>query len=408
MSRTVTKTKREFFKYISAIRFNWREIFLESKLRMDMKRLAAILVVAMFSLSCGQASKSTTITSDLDLILPAVPSELASNNVLWFSNMQRIKQLAGASQDTDANEFLKFLKATTERAEYQRRLDLLSGYTLSEFSGGTHLEYWQDAFGYDAFAVNQEITVRSLLQPNSTRPLFSVMRGNFDKNKIIGKLNNLGYQLKNYASTDYYSIRADNQTDLKSSRAATMAMAYLNRMMVKEQELIAAPADDIFFSILDVRSGKQRSLKDSLTYSTVAGILGQVLGAALVPQSQLRSENVSMDWDKLHTYDLAGIGYRVEGQDRKLVIALHYTNKSAASDVNELNRRMAEYVVTSGGSKTPLLSDLFDIGEPEVAVYGSGSILKVELVYNPDSPSTLWSDLVESQDLGFLVCNPSG
>jgi len=89
------------------------------------------------------------------------------------------------------------------------------------------------------------------------------------------------------------------------------------------------------------------------------------------------------------------------------VIALHYADKSAANDIDELNRRMAEYVVTIGNLETLLLSDLFDIGDPEVTVYGPDSILKVELVYKPDTPGTLWSDLAESQDLGFLVSNPS-
>jgi len=369
-----------------------------------MKRLfAVILVVAMFALSCGQVSQNTSITSDLDLMLSIVPSELASNNILWFSNMERIKELAGVNPDTDANEFIH-----VTGAEYQHRLDLIAGYTLSDFSGGVHLERWQDAFGFDAFDTSQEIWAESLIQPNSTRPLFSVMKGNFDKNNVIGKLNSLGYQLKNYASIDYYSINADYQFgDIKSSSAARMAMAYLNRVMVKEGEIIAAPADDIFFSVLDVRSGKQSSLEDSLAYTRVAESLGDVLGAALVPQSQLRSKNVSADWDNLHTYDLAGIGYRVEGQDRKVVIALHYADKSAADDSDELGRRMAEYVVTTGNLKTPLLTDLFYIGDPEVTVYGPDSILKVELEYKPDTPRTLWSDMVQSQDFGFLVSNPS-
>lgn len=66
-----------------------------------------------------------------------------------------------------------------------------------------------------------------------------------------------------------------------------------------------------------------------------------------------------------------------------------------------------EYVETTGSRDTPLLSDLFDIGEPEAISYGPDSILKVELVYKPDTPSTLWSTLVEARDLGFLVVNPS-
>jgi hypothetical protein len=257
------------------------------------------------------------------------------------------------------------------------------------------------------FDINQEIMAQSLFEPNTTRPLFSVMKGNFDKNRIIGKLSGIGYQLKNYASIDYYSINADYQISRTSSSAAQMAMYFLNRMMVKEQEIIAAPADEFFFSVLDVRSGKQKSLEGSLAYTRIAESLGDVLGAALIPQSLLHSKNVNAGWNNLHSYDLAGVGYQVEGQDRKIVIALHYPDKSAADDITELNRRMAEYSVTAGGLNSPPLSDLFDIGDPEFTVYGPDSVLKVVLIYKTDTPSALWSALVESRDLGFLVSNPS-
>jgi len=370
-----------------------------------MKRVVSILifitlVAVIFASSCGPTSQNT----DLGQMLSEIPSQSAEDSILWFTNMERIKELAGVDPDTGLNEYVN---KTTEREVYQLRMDLLYGYNLSPFSGGVHLVRWQDTFGYDAFDTSQEIWI-SQVEQKGARPLFSVMKGNFDKPKIIEKLNNLGYQLKEYASIDYYSINEDYHLGGPSAPSAfLMAKSFLNRGMVKEGEIIAAPADDIFFSVLDVRSGKQSSLEDSLAYTRVAEALGDVLGVALVPQSVLRSENVSEDWDNLHTYDLAGIGYRVEGQDRKVVIALHYADKSAANDIDELNRRMAEYVVTTGNLKTPLLADLFYIGDPEVTVYGPDSILKVELVYKPDTPSTLWSDLVESQDLGFLVSNPS-
>jgi hypothetical protein len=367
----------------------------------NMKKLCIlILAVTLLASSCGQASRTT----DLRQMLSEIPFELGSGDILWFSNMERIKELAGVDPDIDVSEYVN---RETEVEVYRERMDILAGYTMSDFSGGTHLQRWQDAFGFDAFDTNHEIWI-SQVEPKGTRPLFSVMKGSFDKNEIIEKLNNLGYQLKEYASTDYYSINEDYQLgDIRSSQTAGMAMSYLNRMMVTEGDIIAAPADDIFFSVLDVRSGQQSSLEDSLAYTRVAEALGDVLGAALVPQSVLRSENVSEDWDNLHTYDLAGIGYQVEGQDRKVVIALHYADKSAADDINELNRRLAEYVIRTGSLETPLLSDLFDVDDPEVTVYGPDSILKVGLVYKPDTPRTLWSDMVELRDLGFLVSDPS-
>ena len=234
------------------------------------------------------------------------------------------------------------------------------------------------------------------------------MKGSFDRGRIIEKLDGLGYQRKSYGSVEYYTIRADNQAgDPRSSPEAALAMSFLNRMMVSEQEIIAAPANDIFFSILDARSGKQGSLSDSPAYTGTVESLGDVLGAALVPGPLLRSENVSADWGDLHSYDLAGIGYRMEGQERKMVIALYYAGKSAGDDIAGIKRRLSEYKVSAGGLKTSLLSSLFDIGEPEAVDYGSGSVLRIELLYRAGTRSSLWSELVKSHDLGFLVAVPS-
>jgi hypothetical protein len=318
--------------------------------------------------------------------------------------MELIKELAGVDPDADLNEYVN---KETEIEVYRLRMDLLAGHTLSDFSGGVELERWQDAFGFNAFETSQEIWAESLLQPNITRPLFSVMKGDFDTTNIIEKFNGLGYQRKTYESIDYYSINEDYQVgDARNSEEARLAMFFLNRIMVTDQEIIAAPADDVFFSALDARLSEQSSLKDSPTYTRVAHALtGGVLGAALIPQSILRSENVGADWGILNTYDLVGIGYLVEGQNRKIMLALHYPDNSAADDIDELNHRMAEYEVTNGVPKPSLLFDLFEIGKPEATTYGPDSILKVELVYKPDTPSTLWSALVESQDLGFLVVN---
>jgi hypothetical protein len=172
-------------------------------------------MLSIFALSCGQASQNTGV---LNSMLSSIPSELASNNILWFSNMERIKELAGVDPDTDMNEFIH-----VTGAELQLRQNLIAGCFLSEFSGESHMEYWPDAFGYNTFDTRQEIMVESPIKPNTARPLFSVMKGNFDQNLITGKLDNLGYQLKNHESTDYYSINDDYQISKSSSSAAGMA-----------------------------------------------------------------------------------------------------------------------------------------------------------------------------------------
>lgn len=377
-----------------------------------MRRLAvAILLVAVLALSCGQGSQNTSITpevnSDLGQMLAEIPSELASSNMLWFSNMERVREMAGAGPDIDYASYTQLLRSTADRQESQRLMDLLSGLMSSQFSGEKYSEYWKDAFGYDMFMLDREIMVEESVPPNAKRPLFSVMKAGFDKSDMVGKLDGLGYERKSYDGMEFYSINADYQLDMRSSGAGRMAMGFLNRMLVNEQEIIAAPADEIFFQVLNVRLGKEKSLGDSIAYTTVAASLGDVLGAAIIPRSQLQSKNVSTEWGELHEYDLAAIGYWMEGRDKKVVIVLHYPNKSAASDIEELKRRMAGYVLMDGHPAPRGLADLFEIGEPAATAYEKDSVLKVELAYKANTRSYLWNTMVTLNELGFLVANPA-
>lgn len=358
-----------------------------------------ILAGSASNLSCGNTGQNT---GSLGSMLSSIPSEQAANSIVWFYNMEKIKTLAGVAADTDCNEFYQ----ATE-GELQRRNDLMAAYTVSPFSGQEHLSTWHDTFGFDAFDINQEIWIENVIQPNGGHPSFSVMNGNFDENNIKGKFTSLGHQIDDFACGDYCAIRTENQIDLKSSEASGMSMACLNRMMVKQHEIIAAPAEDVLFSVMDVRSAKQNSLQDSLAYTRVAEILGDSLGAALIPQSVLQSENSGLNWDKLHTYDLAGIGYRVDGKDRKIVIVLHYPDNSASLDFDELSQRLSEYSLSFGQLENPYLSDVFNIGNPKAIIYDADSILQVELKYKANTSRALvWSSLEQMQNLGFLVVDP--
>jgi hypothetical protein len=149
--------------------------------------------------------------------------------------------------------------------------------------------------------------VQSLLQPNSVRTLFSVMKGKFDKNNIVEKLNNLGYQLKSYNSIDYYSIYEDYRLGGPDSpREILMAKGFLNRMMIEEREIIASPADGSFFSVLDVRSGKASSLEGSPPIPGLPKVWG-CSGCIILNLSFA----LKCELGNLHNYDLPSVtGWR--------------------------------------------------------------------------------------------------
>jgi hypothetical protein len=113
----------------------------------------------------------------------------------------------------------------------------------------------------------------------------------------------------------------------------------------------------------------------------------------------------------LHTYDLIGIGYVSDGETSKTTIILHYPESPAAEDdIEELARRMADYVTVYDGAKSTALSDIYEIGSPEAFSFDDDSVLKVTLTRQPDMNDIAmfgnWIDLVILGELGFLIAEP--
>ncbi len=361
--------------------------------------IVLLLLSIISSLSASSCGRGTTDNS-LDSMFYAVPLSMASNAVLWFGNMERIKEQAGLGPDTS---WYEYVNEETQPEVYRQRMDFLEGYGTSPFSGIRYLSMWKDAFGFDAFTNNQEIWAESMTISGETHSLFSIMKGNFNKDAIVSKLEGLGYELKEYGQTKYYSIHEDYSFGGRDApQPFLMTHGLLNRIMVTEREIIAAPSDDIFFKVLDARNNDQQSLQQSSAYNKVAKALGDVLGAAIVPPSQVISENIDTTWGKLHEYDLIGIGYTVENGQAKTTIIVHYPDDSAEDDITELSRRLSEYKMSG---QIPL-SERFEISEPEAISYGPDSILKIELAFLQDAPRT-WIWMIAGRDLGFLVINPA-
>ncbi len=359
-----------------------------------MKRLVLVIVtVALLSLSCGPAGHVTR----LEVMLASVPAVAASGNVVWFSDMQRIKQLAGLPANPGVNDFIN---PDMSREEVVRRGELVAGYALSDFSGGVKAVGWADTFGFNFLDTDQEIWVESLPKPNTTRSLFSVMKGRFDADAIINKLTALGYQDRVDAGVSYYSLHAD----YGFADPITPAVSFLNRIMVRQRDIIAAPADALMFPALETFADARVSLESSSTYDRVARTLDDVLGAALLPPAALAPGASGSSPGASPAFDLAGIAYRVDGRQRSMELVLHYPDGTAAQHIAALEHRLAAAEVTVDTVSPPVkLNDLFDIGPVRAVTYGPDSILKVDLAYRPDTKSEVWSRLVESGQFAFLM-----
>ena len=61
------------------------------------KLLIVILVVAIFASSCGITGQNT---SSLSSMLSTIPSEKVTGSILWFYDMEKIKDMAGLDANT--------------------------------------------------------------------------------------------------------------------------------------------------------------------------------------------------------------------------------------------------------------------------------------------------------------------
>jgi hypothetical protein len=354
-----------------------------------MKRLLLSVLPALLVLCSCQLQAENE--NELDSMLSIVPLEAASINLLWLGDMNKIRNAADVGPDISIDDFIN-----VEKAELQRRLEILAGYPESDYSGGSHLEIWADTYGFDALDTNQELWIQKITSAEDTAP-FSIMQGEFDQKAIINKLENLGYELRSYKSTEFYSINEDYQIAADATQAPLPACFLLNRIMLTDKQIIAAPADKILFALIEGQAGKSQSIKEYPGYTGVIETLGDVLGAGIRPVSTIEADK-EPEQPGLHNYDLVGIGYEYTKDEQKVVIVIHYPDNSAVNDIENVQKRITEYQVP--GYQDKLLADLFIIGEPQVITQEADSLLKVELVYRAGTPRALWTSLI--QPPGFL------
>lgn len=355
----------------------------------------------------GPSATLSSAPTEIERMLGFVP-ESFHDKVIWFGDRGRALRLTKLEGVTSQEAVL----ALSEE-ERQRFVQIVGGVAFSRFSGGSATIMWQETFGYGPLAVSREVW--------SSRPPwgFSVMEGNFDEALIVSRLKGLGYKEKEHNGTIYYSHLGDYEVDF-TSPVTRLALAQMNRVAVEGYTIIAAPADKIFFTVLDTWQGKARSLRDIPAYLALAHSMGDLVSAAILPRSEaLKPGDALWDprsyykfakgWGRLHDYQLVGLGYRTDGEERAMVIALFYGDPlAAAADAQELKKRLEDYIVFTAlpqRKDTPLMN-FCQATEPQVIRWKQSSALAVECKFRADAPN-LWSFMVEFRDLLFLVPDPS-
>ena len=325
---------------------------------------------------------------------------------LTFANPGAVKKRYG--YDT----VRAFSDLQTHNITMAQYLNVTNGCYLTEFTGITSSQSeYRDAFGYDFFQIDREISAG---QPPDA---FSRMEGAFDAEAITAKLQAGGYVLTNQGGIPYYTVRGDNELNLSDPRGR-LALGRMNRVAVDAERIIAAPQTELIAAALDAEAKKTAALDGSATLRALATVLGDVTSMATIPSGasdvveavlqpgQLAA--TTRGWGTLHPSELNAIGYTDAGNfQRTMHIALVYTTPSdAAADAPELVKRLTGYRLLR--TQETLLPTYEMAVTSRTATVGSKGVLVADVALTPDpARGRLWIDLFLNRDTLFLVPQPA-
>jgi hypothetical protein len=348
-------------------------------------------------------------------MLGLVPYSFLQDHDIWFGDPGKAKQIHGFDNITSL-EALNTLSADERKQVVNSLAGIAQVYMIINFVRIAPLT------GFDGFQVNR--TVLSDVPPPWN---FRISGGNFDQDLIDTKLIEQGYEKQKYGSYSYYSFADDFSPDIMGSKIAQNVMADLNRIALFDNTLVTAPATEILTGIFDTLDGKENAVIDDPASQALADSLGEVLSAAIISPDrivELSPEHsvgwppfdfdLPANWGRLHQYQLTGMGYKDDGQERYWVISLFYANaEDATADANTLANRMETYIFNTQYKDNPNLAatpltDMYEVGKPSVKSYPAGATLTVECRFKPDTPSGFWLNQTQwFRDFLFLAPDPT-
>jgi len=354
------------------------------------------------------------VDTEFARILEMVPYSFLKEHDIWFGNPGKVRQLYGKEH---VNSIDAAKKLSSE--ELQAIQKTLAGVAAPDWKNLDLAKF----IGFDGWMANCNVFA-GILPPWS----FSINEGDFDEDSITAKLTEQGYEKKDFGSYTYYAIYDDFQINPLSDMANLGIMAGMNRIVVLDDVIITAPATDIMTDILETMVGNEEAVIDNPVCKALAASLGEVLSSVIITPDRVVDPAggdgeilpfdfaIPSDWGQLHQYDMVGMGYRDDGEERYWVISLYYSDAiSASADAGELEKRMGSYSFYTqykDREKSPLkvtpLTDQFEVGEPAVQVYSGGATLTVACRYKPETENSAWlTHTSMMRDLLFLVPDPS-
>ena len=347
----------------------------------------------------------------------SVPLEF-SGQVVEFADYFRSRAATGLEEAVSAEVLFQLDHRTRERyheglrlhphlrARTQRMIDLM-GVDVFAFDQSTWS--WQDSF-------------------NS--PTFMLVQVPFNLENVAGKLKALDYKEADHSGTVYYWLDEDFAQDFGRPLGLP-----LNRIAFLDGWLATAPSTGIIEQLIDVHHGESPGLLESEQHRALVEAAGEgLLGGVFIPPGWMVENWNTVNtrsaarldrylegpdqWGQLSPYDLALLGYRVQGDAEETVMALYYPDPAAAAgDAGELEKRWNSFYYDPTGphlhdpepeevpatlSCSPLSTAVIE-GSGHSLLIGTCPVLRTEERDVTVKGPSLWSWMFGTRELQFLV-----
>ena len=294
----------------------------------------------------------------------------------------------------------------------------------------SRIQRMNDLMGVDVFAFDQSVWS---WQDGFNSPTFMLVQVPFDPESVAGKLEALDYKKADHSGTVYYWLDEDFAPDFGRPLGLP-----LNRIAFLDGWLAAAPSTGIIEQLIDVHHGESPGLLESEPHRALVEAAGEgLLGGVFIPPGWMVENWNTVNtrsaarldrylegpdqWGQLSPYDLALLGYRVQGDAEETVMALYYPDPAAAAgDAGELEKRwnsfhydprgghrsdgeLEEVPATLSCSPFSTFSTVIIEGTGRSVLIGTCPVLRSEERDTAVKGPSLWSWLFGTRELQFLV-----
>jgi len=333
-------------------------------------------------------------SAPVERLLGQVPDNQVSRTMMWYGSLGELQRTLGVQ----INSF-DDLQKLPQPQQIAYLLDVGKQVYYSPFSGAAK-QNWKNVFGIDPFAVERELTVG--VAPD----WYAMLQGQFASSAIAQALQGLGYKPSQHGNGTLYSLGGDNAPSPNNTVSRLVSSNY-NRLLVADQQIIAAPST----AMIQAATANGKMIGSDAAYLALARTLE---GQATLPNTKLLSavlfsgqylNRVVLTANRgggqpLPCYQSAGLGYRRDANERYWVVALVYSDATAANQANaNLATQLGSYASVQQNGRPLFQGWKIDVK----TVPSEDNQVVIATMQLPQQTDVELIDLVESKDIGFLA-----